>query len=76
MTAPAIVSRETSVLRPQPTMVGWGLSVLVALFFFCGVGVVVLWRNFGFIAEISMVLVLHRSPHPCIYVEPFEASMR
>ena len=25
---PAIVSRETSVLRPQPTMVGWGLSVL------------------------------------------------
>ena len=29
MTAPAIVSRETSVLRPQPTMVGWGLSVQI-----------------------------------------------
>lgn len=28
MAIPAIVSRETSVLRPQPTMVGWGLSVL------------------------------------------------
>lgn len=27
VTVPAIVSRETSVLRPWPTMVGWGLSV-------------------------------------------------
>ena len=29
LTVPAIVSRETSVLRPQPTMVGWGLSVQI-----------------------------------------------
>ena len=34
MAIPAIVSRETLMLRPQPTMVGWGLNVLVALFFF------------------------------------------
>ena len=27
--SPTIVSRETSVLRPQPTMVGWGLSVQI-----------------------------------------------
>ena len=31
VTVPAIVSRETSVLRPQPTMVGWGLSVFSGL---------------------------------------------
>ena len=29
VTVPAIVSRETSVLRPQPTVVGWGLSVQI-----------------------------------------------
>ena len=28
MTVPAIVSRETLTLRPQPTVVGWGLSAL------------------------------------------------
>ena len=33
MAVPAIVSRETSVLRPQPTMVGWGLSVFSGLVF-------------------------------------------
>ena len=33
MTAPAIVSRETLTLRPQPTMVGWGLSVFSGLVF-------------------------------------------
>ena len=33
VTVPAIVSRETSVLRPQPTIVGWGLSVFSGLVF-------------------------------------------
>lgn len=33
VTVPAIVSRETSTLRPQPTMVGWGLSVFSGLVF-------------------------------------------
>ena len=33
MAVPAIVSRETSVPRPQPTMVGWGLGVFSGLVF-------------------------------------------
>ena len=33
MTVPAIVSRETLTLRPQPTMVGWGLGVFSGLVF-------------------------------------------
>ncbi|EFF79730.1 hypothetical protein HMPREF0970_01364 [Schaalia odontolytica F0309] len=29
MAVPAIVSRETLTLRPQPTMVGWGLNIQI-----------------------------------------------